>query len=216
MLDIRDLAVFAGAAVLLVLTPGPDTLYVASHAAARGPRTGAVAALGIGAGCLVHVLAAALGLSALLVASQSAFAAVKLIGAGYLVWVGVGLLRAPAPAAPPAAATVPATPAMAAGSAGRVFWGAALTNALNPKVALFFLAFLPQFVAPDGQHRAASFVVLGLLFDVAGTVWLLLVAAFTARATRRAGAPGPLARGLGRLTGALFVLLGLRLALARP
>jgi threonine/homoserine/homoserine lactone efflux protein len=210
MLDIRDLTVFAGAALLLNLTPGPDTLYVASHAAARGARTGAVAALGIGAGCLVHVLAAALGLSALLLASERAFAAIRFLGAGYLIWVGLGLLRAPGPSAATAAAAVPAA------APGRVFWGAALTNALNPKVALFFLAFLPQFVAPDGPHRTASFLVLGLLFDLSGTLWLLLVAAFAARATRRDGAPGPLARGLGRVTGALFVLLGLKLALARP
>jgi threonine/homoserine/homoserine lactone efflux protein len=209
MLDIHDFAVFLGAGLLLNLTPGPDTLYVVSHATARGWRGGAIAALGIGAGCLVHILAATLGLSALLLASTTAFAIVRYVGAAYLVWVGVGLLRASP------AAVVSAAPRVAALADRRIFVGAALTNALNPKVALFFLAFLPQFVAADGTHRAASFLLLGCLFNLGGTLWLLVVARLAARAV---GAPGPaarVARWLGRVTGVVFVALGLKLALAR-
>jgi threonine/homoserine/homoserine lactone efflux protein len=208
VLDIHDFAVFLGAALLLNLTPGPDTLYVVSHATARGWRGGAVAALGIGTGCLVHILAATLGLSALLLASARAFAVLRYVGAAYLVWVGIGLLAA-APATPPVA------PRAAALGGRRIFVGAALTNALNPKVALFFLAFLPQFVAADGAHRAASFLLLGCLFDLGGTLWLLLVARLAARAVARPGRAARAARGLRRLSGVVFVALGLRLALAR-
>jgi threonine/homoserine/homoserine lactone efflux protein len=209
MLDIHHFALFAGTALLLNLTPGPDRLYVASHATARGPRGGAIAAPGIGAGCLVHILAATLGLSALRLASATAFAIVRYVGAGYLLWVGIGLLR-PSPAATPLAA-----PRVAALADRRIFVGAALTNARNPKVALFFLAFLPQFVAADGAHRAASFLPLGGLFDLGGTLWLLVVAWLAARAVGERGGGARTARWLGRFTGVAFVALGLRLALAR-
>ncbi len=209
MLDVHHFALFAGAALLLNLTPGPDTLYVVSHATARGARAGAIAALGIGAGCLLHILAATLGLSALLLASATAFALLRYAGAAYLIWVGVNLLRAPPP--PAAAANLP----VVAREPARIFVGAALTNALNPKVALFFLAFLPQFVAADGAHRAASFLLLGCLFDVGGTLWLLLVAWLAAHAVGRRAGGAAVTRWLGRCTGAAFVALGLRLALAR-
>ncbi|HUO80928.1 MAG TPA: LysE family translocator [Steroidobacteraceae bacterium] len=208
MLDIHHFALFAAAALLLVVTPGPDTLYVVSHATARGRRGGVIAALGIGAGCLLHILAATAGLSALLLASATAFALVRYAGAAYLVWVGIGLLRAPrrAPAAVPR--TAPADDR-------RIFLGAALTNALNPKVALFFLAFLPQFVDLNGAHRAASLLVLGALFDAGGTLWLLIIALLAARAVAASEAAARAARWLGRATGAAFVALGLRLALVR-
>jgi threonine/homoserine/homoserine lactone efflux protein len=208
MTDIQHFAMFLGAAWLLNLTPGPDTLYVVSHATARGWRGGAIAALGIGAGCLVHILAATLGLSALLLASATAFATLRYLGAAYLVWVGIGLLRA----APGAAV---AAPRVAAQAGRRIFVGAALTNALNPKVALFFLAFLPQFVAADGAHRTTAFLLLGCLFDLSGTLWLLLLAGLVARAAGRLPAPARAARWVGRVTGAVFVALGLRLALVR-
>jgi threonine/homoserine/homoserine lactone efflux protein len=209
VLDIHHFALFAGAALLLVLTPGPDTLYVVSHATARGLRGGAIAALGIGAGCLVHILAATLGLSALLLASATAFAIVRYLGAAYLVWVGIGLVRA-APRALPRTA-----PGPLARTDRRIFVGAALTNALNPKVAMFFLAFLPQFVAADGTHRAASFLLLGCLFDLGGTLWLLVVAWLAARALAARGGAARAARWFGRFAGAAFVALGLKLALAR-
>ncbi len=165
--------------------------------------------LGIGAGCLVHILAATLGLSALLLASATAFTIVRYVGAAYLVWVGIGLLTASQTAATPVA------PRVAALANRRIFVGAALTNALNPKVALFFLAFLPQFVASAGTHRAASFLLLGCLFDLGGTLWLLIVARLAARAAGELGYAARAAHWLGRITGAVFVALGLKLALVR-
>ncbi|HKW84978.1 MAG TPA: LysE family translocator, partial [Burkholderiaceae bacterium] len=161
-LGIHDLALFASAALLVNLTPGPDMLFVAGSSAARGPRDGVFAALGVGLGCMLHIALAVLGLSALLAASATAFTIVKWIGAAYLVWTGIAMLRSAGRRGPETGAAVPA-------SSAKVFWQGAVTNALNPKVALFFLAFLPQFIVPGGDGHALAFVVLGLLFNVGGT-----------------------------------------------
>src|SRR4051794_13042302 len=134
---IHDLALFVVSGLLLNLVPGQDTLYILGRAATQGSRAGSIAALGIGAGCCVHAAAAALGLSALIATSAAAFTALKWIGGAYLVWMGISMWRAPSPANAPTVA--PQT------TLTRVFAQGFATNALNPKVALFFLAFLPQF-----------------------------------------------------------------------
>ena len=150
MLGIQELWLFIISGLLLNLTPGPDTAYIVGRSVQSGWRGGAAAALGISTGCLVHVFAAAIGLSALLAASSAAFTVVKWAGAGYLCFIGVKMLlsrpRRPATDAAPAGGAIPLR---------QIFWQGALTNALNPKVALFFLAFLPQFVAADAPHKAA-------------------------------------------------------------
>src|SRR5438552_9677789 len=133
MLGVHDLPLFIAAGLLLNLTPGPYMLFVAGSAAARGRRAGVMAALGVGAGCLLHVVLAAVGLSALLAASALAFGVVKWVGAAYLVWIGGSMLFKRA-----ATSAARASRPSAAGST--VFWQGALTNALNPKVAIFFLA----------------------------------------------------------------------------
>ena len=207
-LAIHDLPLFLAAALLVNLTPGPDMLFVAGSSAAHGRRAGVMAALGVGAGCLLHVALAAVGLSALLAASTTAFAVVKWAGAAYLVWVGISMLGSRARADESAIVTLPQ-------GASRVFWQGAWTNALNPKVALFFLAFLPQFIAPGEPRRALSFVVLGLLFTFGGTAVNVVVALLTSRLREglsgRSGAAriGP---WLQRAAGVLFVGLGLKLA----
>jgi len=207
-LPVHDLALFVGAALLLNLTPGPDMLFVAGTGAARGRAAGLMAALGVGAGCLFHTLLAALGLSALLAASELAFNAVKWAGAAYLVWTGVQMLRAR-----PAAATAEA-PARRSGSP---FWQGALTNALNPKVALFFLAFLPQFIEAGAPGQALALLVLGSFFNIGGTAVNLVVAlaasgAAAGLATRGGG--GRMGAWLQRAAGALFIGLGVKLALS--
>lgn len=209
-LPVHDLALFVAAALALNLTPGPDMVFVLATGASRGRRAGVFAALGIGAGCLLHVALAALGLSALLATSALAFSIVKWLGAAYLVWMGVGMLRA----RPAAAAAAPSTPAN--GSDSRVFWQGALTNALNPKVALFFLAFLPQFIDPGAAGQAGAFLALGLLFNLGGTLVNIVAALLAAAISRRLAArgPGPLGLWLQRVVGAIFVGLGVRLALA--
>jgi threonine/homoserine/homoserine lactone efflux protein len=205
-LGIDGLPLFAAAALLLNLTPGPDMLFVVGSAAAGGKRAGTMAALGIGAGCLLHVALAVFGVTAVLAASPSAFEAVRWLGAAYLVWAGLALLRQRLDAA----AAVPSS------RSGRsVFWQGALTNTLNPKVALFFLAFLPLFVAADAPDAWLGMLLLGLLFNAGGTVVNVVVALAVGTAGARLAADGSGARWLSRSAGALFVALGVRLALAR-
>jgi threonine/homoserine/homoserine lactone efflux protein len=203
---IHDLGLFVLAGLLLNVTPGADTLYIAGRGATQGARAGAVAALGVGAGCVVHALAAALGLSAILATSATAFAIVKWTGAAYLVWLGIAMIVARS------AVSNAAAPARA--SLGNVFAQGFLTNVLNPKVALFFLAFLPQFVAADAPHRVLAFLALGAIFNVNATLWNLFVGWSAARLGRRVAAGGAAAAWLKRGVGALFVALGARLALS--
>ena len=171
MFGIHEFWLFILSGLLLNITPGPDTAYIIGRSVQMGWRGGAAAALGICTGCLVHVFAAALGLSALLAASSVAFTVVKWAGAAYLCFIGIQLLLS-RPGAMPSADAAPASDEI---SLRQVFWQGALTNVLNPKVALFFLAFLPQFVAADSPHKAAAFVLLGLIFIFNGMLWLSLI-----------------------------------------
>jgi threonine/homoserine/homoserine lactone efflux protein len=207
-LGIHEIWLFIISGLLLNVTPGPDTAYIVGRSVQLGWRSGAAAALGIGSGCLVHVFAAALGLSALLAASSFAFTLVKWVGAIYLCYIGVKMLLSSAHGSANETAT-----ASAAISLRQVFLQGALTNVLNPKVALFFLAFLPQFVAADSPHKAVAFVLLGLIFVFNGTLWCLGVAAFAASAAGRIRQSGVVARWINRALGGVFVYLGLRVAM---
>jgi threonine/homoserine/homoserine lactone efflux protein len=205
----HDLPLFAAAALMVNLTPGPDMMFVVGSSLAHGRRSGLFAALGVGAGCLVHVAMAALGLSALLAASATLFTMVQWAGAAYLVWMGLAMLRATPPS------VVAARAAQSSPVASRVFWQGALTNALNPKVALFFLAFLPQFVEPGRADQGQSLLALGLMFDIGGTLVNVIAALLAAqlRAALVAHGHGAGRRWLQRAVGALFVGLGTKLAL---
>lgn len=211
MPDFQHLLWFIAAGWLLNLTPGPDVLYIVSNALRHGARAGVVAGLGITAGCFVHIGAAAIGVSALLAASATAFTLLKLVGAAYLLWVGVRMLRSRATL--PAATLVETVETSLPLNWRGVFMGGFWTNALNPKVALFFLAFVPQFIAPDADNKALVFVLLGVLFNInsipVNSGWALL-AAWTAR---RVGAVQRGLRWLDRVAGALFIGFGLKLAL---
>lgn len=206
----NDLLLFILSGLVLNITPGADTLYIVSRATAQGPRVGAVAALGIGAGCVLHALAAALGLSAVLAASATAFDAVKWLGAAYLVYLGSWLLRR-APDAGPAVVDIPAPTWV-----GRVFIEGMLTNLLNPKVALFFLAFVPQFIDADTSSKPLTFLILGGIFIFNGTLWCLFVAWAAARFGAGIARSRAWSAWLARAGGALFIALGIRLALTRP
>jgi threonine/homoserine/homoserine lactone efflux protein len=208
VLGIHSLWLFVLSGILLNVTPGPDTAYIVGRSVQVGWRGGAAAALGISAGCLIHVFAAAIGLSALLAASSLAFTAVKWIGAAYLIYAGIKMLLVRAPSLQPDAGVAPR-----ALSLRQVFWQGALTNALNPKVALFFLAFLPQFVDAAAPGKALAFAVLGLIFIGTGTVWGLIIAAFAAQAAGRIRRSGRALRWLNRALGAMFIALGVRVAM---
>ena len=209
-----QLLLFIAAGLLLNLTPGPDVLYIVSHALRSGARAGMVAALGITAGCFVHIFAAAVGVSALMAASATAFTLLKWVGAAYLVYVGLRLLR-PGPVAVVDLGVAPAHAAQIQDSKAyrniflRGFW----TNALNPKVALFFLAFVPQFITPQMDNKPLAFLLLGLLFTFNG-LWVNVGwAAAAAFLARRSGLVQRSLRWLDRAAGALFVGFGVRLAL---
>ncbi|RPI47667.1 MAG: LysE family translocator [Betaproteobacteria bacterium] len=207
MYGIHDFGVFLAAAVLLNLTPGQDTLYIVGRSLAEGRSAGIAAALGICAGALVHTLAAAVSVSAILATSATAFLALKLAGAAYLVYLGVALWRARPPLREPESHTRRAGAAIA-------FRRGVLTNVTNPKVALFFLAFLPQFIAPESTSKIAAFVLLGFTFVATSTVWCLVLA-FAATCIRDAVLPRTRSTTmLSRAAGALFVALGIRLAVS--
>lgn len=211
MPDTPQLLTFIAAGLLLNLTPGPDVFFIVTNALRRGARAGLVAALGIAAGCCVHIVAAAVGVSAVVAASTTAFTVLKWVGALYLVWVGASMLFARAkPDAPGLMSGVEVTQ----GSLWRVFRRGFWTNAVNPKVALFFLAFVPQFIAPDTAHPSLAFLALGLLFNF-NALWInfgwVVAAAWMAR---RVGAVQRGLQWLERAAGLVFIGFGVRLALS--
>jgi threonine/homoserine/homoserine lactone efflux protein len=207
MPTLENLLLFLGASLALNLTPGPDMLYVVARGSSEGRAAGVVSALGITAGSLVHLAALTLGLSALLEQVPVAYDAVRLGGAAYLIWLGVRALWRPS-----ALGTVGERDQA---PLGRIFRQGIVTNVLNPKVALFFLAFLPQFVDPGRGSVVGQLLFLGLLFNTSGTLVNLAVAVTASRATDWLRTRERAGRALQRVTGAVFVGLGLRLALSR-
>ena len=207
-----EAAVFATAVFVLNATPGVDFLFTVSRTLQGGARAGVAAALGISTGCIVHALAAAFGLAALLALHPQAFMLIQWAGAAYLVWLGLGMLRqAWRNDATTAAASEPA----AARSAWADFRTGILTNVLNPKVALFFLAFLPQFVPAGSPSKTLSFLLMGAWFVVQGTLFLLLLVALASRLSRLHASQAT-RRVLNAIGGALFIALALRLLGAKP
>jgi threonine/homoserine/homoserine lactone efflux protein len=208
MLGIHDFGLFIVSGLLLNIAPGPDIAYIAGRSVQLGWRGGVTAAFGVATGCLTHVFAVAVGLSALLVASATAFTAVKWLGAAYLCYVGLTMLfsRQTKPSEPNARESRDL-------SLSRVFWQGALTNVLNPKVAMFFLAYLPQFVDADAPHKPLAFLMLGLIFIFNGTLCCLVVAVMAARAATGVRGSGRAMAWINRSLGALFVYLGVRIAL---
>ena len=202
MFDIIHYPLFILTAVTLNLYPGPDTLYILGRSAAQGRAAGVVSALGIGSGAVIHSLLGALGLTAVVAASAMAFSVIKWAGAAYLVYLGVSMLLAksegPAKASPPQ-------------SLRRIYVQGVLTNVLNPKVALFFLALIPQFIAPGAAHPGLAFLFLGLTFVTTGTVWCLIVAVAGGVLNRLLGGGGKGGLWLKRAGGGLLAGLGLRL-----
>ena len=217
MPETQQILMFVVAGVLLNLTPGPDVLFIVSQSLRGGARMGLVAAWGITAGCFVHVAIAAFGLGALLASSAPAFNLIKWLGAAYLMWMGLSLLKT-------TAHTVgegwTETPVLQTGTASdnrrnlrAVFFKAFATNALNPKVALFFLAFVPQFIPANSPDPAWTFVLLGCLFNFNGLLicmaWALAASWLSQRASwLQLGLPK-----LDRLAGLMFVGFGLKLAM---
>ena len=208
MFGIHDFSVFLAAGILLNLTPGSDTVYILGRSVAQGRGTGVASALGICVGSIFHTCAAALGLSAILATSAHAFSAIKLLGGAYLAFLGVKMLLDRRKRL-----SLPSN--FRWRTTGAAFRQGVLTNILNPKVALFFLAFLPQFIDPTSNSKIAAFLALGLTFVTTGTIWCLILAWSASSLSERLRTKETIAQWVNRTAGALFVFLGLRLAISK-
>ena len=207
MLDHTSLIYFLVATVALNVTPGPDMLYIIARSLGQGQKAGIVSALGICVGCLVHTLAAAFGLSALLKSSATAFEVIKYLGAVYLIYLGIRLLLSKN--------VMSAQARLKPASLGSIFRQGVMTNVLNPKVALFFLAFLPQFVNASKGAVAWQIIFLGLIFNTSGTIWNSAVAMLAGYVGNQFKERPSLAHLQRWLTGSIFIGLGVRLALTK-
>ena len=208
MFGIHDLTLFIISGLLLNIMPGPDSLLIMTRSATQGWRAGLATVAGIGAGTMVHVFAAAVGLSAILATSATAFTVVKYVGAAYILWMALGLLTSKKKEAASAIAVQPLP-------YRTIFAQGFLTNVLNPKVAIFFLAFVPQFIDTAAPAKAVAFIILGCIFNVNGMLWCVSLALFTAHASARIKVNPAVALWLKRATGGLFVWLGIKLALSK-
>ena len=207
-LGIQNFYVFLGACVMLNLYPGPDTMYIIGRSVGQGRLAGVAATLGITTGGLVHGLLACFGLSAILAVSSRAFLVLKLAGCGYLLYQAVLMFRA-ARSLSPMEMTVRDRASLL-----KIYKQGAVTNILNPKVALFFLAFMPQFINPQAGSKPLAFLVLSATFMTTGTIWCLVVALSAARLSARVRGNQRYAKLLLWINGTLFGFLGLKLVSA--
>ena len=203
MFGIIHYEMFLAASIILNMTPGSDTIYVLSRSIAQGRRTGIYSVLGTSAGCVIHTVLAALGLSVILAQSAVVFMMVKIAGAVYLGYLGLTMLLAKD--------TLAAEPAQAAMSPKDTFWQGLIIDVLNPKVALFFLSFLPQFIDPQNSYGIIPFLILGLTFIVTGALWLLGVVYFSAKVTTLLREKTNV---MNKVCGSIYLLLGAKLLAA--
>ena len=204
---IQNFWVFALTGLMLNLTPGNDMLYVMARSSGQGVRAGIISSLGIGTGCLVHIFAAVIGLSALIAQSAVAFNIIKYIGAAYLIYLGIRSILSKKKKLQIQSTTINL-------SYRKIFWQGFITNVLNPKVALFFLAFLPQFIDVHAGNAALQILFLGIWFDVSGTLVNIIVALlFGKLASWLSRSPG-FVLWQERITGVLLIALGIKVALS--
>lgn len=209
MHGVNNLPMFLASCVVLNVVPGPDTAYIVARSLAQGRRAGLLSSWGLCTGALIHTLAAGLGLSAVLAASAQAFSLVKYAGALYLLYLGFKTFFDPGPA------TEAGLPSQAPASGRRIFLQGVLVDLLNPKVALFFLAFLPQFIDQRAPGKLATFISLGVILIMFSLVWEGMVALGSARLARYLAENQAVSRRLNRCAGTVFFGLGVRLGLQR-
>lgn len=199
--------VFLTAGILLNITPGADTIYILSRSIAQGKPAGIASVLGIGSGGIFHTVCAAFGLSILLAQSSLLFNIVKLIGAAYLAYMGLTMLIGKT------------GPAEISGSSSkketirRIYFQGLITNVTNPKVALFFISFLPQFVSVSNTHGSLPFLILGLTFITTGSIWCVVLAVSAAFISRKLRENPVISKVMLKLCGCMFVGLCVQLAL---
>nr|WP_233149115.1 LysE family translocator [Shimwellia pseudoproteus] len=212
-MDITHFGLFALSVLLLSITPGPDMAYVVGQSVVNGRRAGLISATGVAIGSCTHAVASAIGLTALITASPLMFAIVKYLGVAYLIYLGGRMLLATFGSPNTAASETPAIKPQA--RPGSLLSKGFITTLTNPKVLLFFISFFPQFVMPNGEHHALSFLVLGLTYAL---IAFMTDATFALLAGSAAGAVSQnrrLQKCLDRIVGTTFIALGIRLALTR-
>jgi RhtB (resistance to homoserine/threonine) family protein len=209
MSGIENYTTFLITGILLNLTPGQDTMYIIGRSIAQGRKAGIASALGIGTGTIVHTVAAAFGLSAILMTSSSVFEIIKYLGAAYLFYLGIQMIF-----------KKQTSPGIETDEGKQlkissVYKKGILTNILNPKVALFFLAFLPQFIDPSNNYGMLPFIILGLTFVTTGTLWCIIVAVFSSAFSAKLRKNLYIKKILDKLCGILFIGLGIKMALQK-
>ncbi|MGE4594776.1 MAG: LysE family translocator [Gammaproteobacteria bacterium] len=208
MFGINDLWLFIVSGLLLNMTPGVDILYIIDRSTQQGVRYGITAALGVSAGCVVHICIAVLGLSAILATSEVAFTIVKYLGAAYLVYLGFSILLSKN------TNKSSVSKSKRDNSFFGVFVKATLINVLNPKVALFFLAFIPQFIDVNSENTIQTFLILGAIFTFNATVWDIFVAWSASSIAKKLSYNSLLGKVLKRVMAVVFIGFGVRLALS--
>jgi threonine/homoserine/homoserine lactone efflux protein len=208
MFGIENYYTFLFAGIILNLTPGADTIYIISRSAAQGRRAGIASVLGIMTGSMIHTTFAAVGLSMILATSALAYEIVKYAGAGYLIYLGIKMLVLKS-------GTFITQNELKEDRLIEIYRQGVLTNVLNPKVALFFLSFLPQFINPQYTKGPLPFLLLGLTFTTTGTIWCLIVAYSAASLTKQLRQNQILMKIMQKLCGVVFILLGLQLAIRK-
>ena len=207
MISLDDFLLFAFASLVLNITPGNDMLYVATRSASQGVKAGIVSALGIAGGCIVHLLAAVIGLSAIIANSAVAFSIIKYMGAAYLVYLGIKSLLSKQN-------KFNLNDKIEKKPLSKLFWQGVFTNVLNPKVALFFLAFLPQFIHPEKGNAALQILLLGLWFNFSGTIVNIIVAMLFGKLGNWLADKQTFIKWQNKITGLLLVGLGIKVALS--
>ncbi|MGB3343547.1 MAG: LysE family translocator [Aequorivita sp.] len=206
-MGIENFTAFAFTALLFIMTPGMDTIFVLNKTISQGKTSGAYAALGVNAGIIIHTLFAALGLSILVAQSGYAFTAIKYIGALYIIYLGIMQLRKKL--------DPPLNQDNIPGKTTRKnnFVSGFMTNTLNPKVALFFLAFFPQFITPTQLQNPIPFIILGLTYTVMGIVWYLCLTYFASTFSKKFQESKNANLYINKFSGAIFILMGIGIAL---
>lgn len=203
MFGIINFGTFLVSSVLLNITPGSDTIYILGNSI-NGKNIGIMSALGICSGCLIHTVLAALGLSVILSKSALAFNAIKLVGASYLIYLGVRSFVSKS-------SIILKDNNSNVSSLKKVYAQGVLTNVLNPKVALFYLAFLPQFINPNNIYGTLPFLILGFTFILTSTIWCTLLAVFSSKLTGVLTEKLGISKMLNKISGTVFVILGINL-----
>ena len=207
MIGINDFLIFAFASLMLNITPGNDMLYVATRSTSQGIKAGIVSALGIAGGCIVHLMAAVIGLSAIIANSAIAFDIIKYIGAAYLIYLGIRSILSKQN-------KFNIAEKVESKSLSKLFWQGVLTNVLNPKVALFFLAFLPQFIHPEKGNASMQILLLGLWFNLSGTIVNIVVALLFGKLGNWLADKQSFIKWQNKITGILLIGLGIKVAMS--